>query len=63
MILSDPKIQKVVAVPAGGEWKRPFALLTVALFDEGQTPPKPRPPIMLVEFGGDWWILPIHPHR
>lgn len=56
--LGEPKIQKILAVPMGGEWKRAFTLVTIALFDQGQTPPKPRPPLMLVEFNGDWWILP-----
>jgi hypothetical protein len=59
--LGDPKIQKIVAVPAGGVWKRAFTMVTIALFDQGQTPPKPRPPIMLVEYSGDWWILPKTP--
>jgi hypothetical protein len=61
--LGDPKIQKVVAVPAGGEWKRPFTLVTIALFEQGQIPPKPRPPVMLIDFRGDWWILPRGPGR
>ena len=61
--LSDPKIQKVAAVPAGGQWKRPFTQVTIALFDQGQTPPKPRPPIILVESSGNWWILPRMPDR
>ncbi len=61
--LSDPKIDKVQAVPAGGEWKRPFALVTVTLLDEAQRPSKPRPPLSLVELDGDWWILPRMPRR
>ena len=56
--LSDPKIQKVAAVPLAGEWKRPFTQVTIALFDQRQTPPKPRPPVILVESNGDWWLLP-----
>jgi len=61
--LGDPKIQKIEAVPAGGDWKRAFTQVTIALFEQGQTPPKPRPPIKLVEFNGDWWILPKMPGR
>jgi len=61
--LGDPKIQKIEAVPAGGDWKSAVTLVTIALFEQGQTPPKPRPPITLVEFNGDWWILPKMPGR
>jgi hypothetical protein len=61
--LGDAKIQKIEAVPAGGHWKRAFTLVTVALFEQGQTPPKPRPPLTLVEFNGDWWVLPKTPDR
>ena len=56
--LSEPKIEKVIAVRAAGEWKHPFTMVTIALVDQEQTPPKARPPILLVQVNGDWWILP-----
>jgi hypothetical protein len=57
--LADPKINSVVAVRSGSEWKSPLTLVLVSLppFQGDPVSPNPRPPVTLVKLDDHWRIL------
>ena len=61
----QPKIIGVDSLPAGQEWKKPLTLVLVILplRDQGQASANSRPSIALVDFGGQWRVLPKTPIR
>jgi hypothetical protein len=56
----QPKIAGVVSLPAGREWKTALTLVLVnlPLLDQAQASADSRSPIALVDFGGQWRVLP-----
>jgi hypothetical protein len=61
----QPKITGVVSMPAGREWKTALTLVLVnlPLLDQEQASADTRAPIALVDFGGQWRVLPRTPSR
>jgi hypothetical protein len=61
----QPKITGVVSLPAGREWKTALTLVLVnlPLLEQEQASADTRAPIALVDFGGQWRVLPRTPSR